>query len=132
MELFFAYGTFRVGSGHEMQRWLTAHAALIGEASVRGVLYDLGGYPGLVVETAAPDAVRGDVYRLHPETTAETLRQLDAYEGCGPGSPEPHECRRTRIQVRLDGGESVDAWVYVLRDVRGLERIPSGDSTARH
>lgn len=132
MDLIFVYGTLRAGYAHETQTLLGRRADLVSGASVRGVLYDLGDYPGLVVGASDTDSVRGDVYRLHPPTADETLRLLDAYEGCGPDDPEPHEYRRDRVPVRLDSGESTKAWAYVLvRDVRGLQRIPSGDYSAR-
>lgn len=76
----FVYGTLRRGLGHPMARWLLAHAAYVGPATVTGQLYDLGPYPGAVL--ARGGRVVGEVYRLRHGSPV--LAALDAYEGCGP------------------------------------------------
>ena len=128
VDYLFVYGTLRSVSANEMQGLLRQHAELVAGADVRGTLYDLGEYPGLVADREASATVRGEVYRLRPDAAQQTLRELDAYEGCGPDDPEPHEFVRAQIPVRLDTGGVVEAWAYLLtRDATGLRRIASGD-----
>jgi len=127
----FVYGTLRSALGHEMHRVLTHGARFIGDATVRGALYDLGAYPGLVTEGDDLERVSGELYALEPDDAEVTLALLDAYEGCANSDPEPHEYRRAIVQVRFNDGSQRDAWTYVLsRSHAGLERIPGGDYVA--
>jgi gamma-glutamylcyclotransferase (GGCT)/AIG2-like uncharacterized protein YtfP len=127
----FVYGTLRRALGHEMHRVLARGAHFVGEATVRGALYDLGAYPGLVTQGDHLDCVSGEVYALAPDNAEATLALLDAYEGCANSDPEPHEYRRAIVQVRFDDGSQRDAWTYLLnRSHAGLQRIPGGDYVA--
>jgi hypothetical protein len=53
----------------------------------------------------------GDVCLLNDP--ASSLPYLDAYEGCGPDDPLPHEFERQVVTVVLDGGQTVEAWAYI-------------------
>jgi gamma-glutamylcyclotransferase (GGCT)/AIG2-like uncharacterized protein YtfP len=127
----FAYGTLRKACGHEMHRVLEHAARCIGKATVRGALYDLGSYPGLVIAGDDVELVRGEVYALDPDRAQATLADLDRYEGCAAADPEPHEYRRETARVTLDDGTELAAVTYVLnRSHAGLTRIPGGDYVA--
>lgn len=127
----FVYGTLRKACGHELHGVLQRAARYVGSASVRGVLYDLGSYPGLVISGADLDRVTGELYLLHPDLADATLARLDAYEGCAASDPEPHEYRRDMVRVAWDDGLDLAAWTYVLnRPHVGLQRISSGDYLA--
>lgn len=93
---------------------------------MRGRLYQLGGYPGLV-PTSEPDAwVQGEVYVL--ENPSELLVRLDEYEGCGPDSGKPHEFVRDQREAVLETGESDLVWVYIYKGaIAGRDEILSGD-----
>ena len=93
---------------------------------MQGRLYRLDGYPGLKLSPSAEDWVTGEVYLLSdPEAT---LRSLDAYEGCGPEDPEPHEYERVEACALLEDGRTMDVWAYVYqRSVAENRRIESGD-----
>jgi gamma-glutamylcyclotransferase (GGCT)/AIG2-like uncharacterized protein YtfP len=121
----FVCGTLRHGADIEIARRLRASADWLGHATSRGRLYMIKDYPGFVPSEDA-EWVDGDVYRLRsPE---RILPELDQYEGCGPGDPEPHEYRRAVIAARLDSGDWVSAEAYLYtRDTIGLDRIQSGD-----
>ena len=55
------------------------------------------------------------------------LRWLDEYEGYVHGGGDRNEYDRVVCEVRLAGGETFDAWVYLLRRVPPAERrIDSG------
>lgn len=127
----FVYGTLRKALRHEMVGVLVREAHFVGEASVRGVLFDLGTYPGLVVNEQATGLVKGEIYALRAPSADGTLAALDEYEGCAPSDVEPHEYRRVLVQVTLADGRMLSAWAYVLnRALAGLTPIPSGDYVA--
>ncbi len=130
-ELLFVYGTLRADARHPAHRLLAAHAARVGPATVAGVLHDLGAYPGLVPGDAAGARVVGELWALRPELAAATLARLDAYEGCAPDDPLPHQYRRVRLPVRLDDGRSAVAWSYALAVLpRRPVLVPGGDWVA--
>ncbi len=111
LDRIFVYGTLRSTSHAPMAAEFARHAALIGTATIRGRRVDLGPYSGLVDAVGPDDIVDGEVWRLR--APAEYLPELDTYEGCGAGDPEPHEFRRVVRTATLDSGEPVEAWVYV-------------------
>jgi gamma-glutamylcyclotransferase (GGCT)/AIG2-like uncharacterized protein YtfP len=122
----FVYGTLRKGSRNSMHHMLAQGATLVGRARMRGRLFDLGEYPGFVPSDTVPEWVHGELYAL--ANSAQMLARLDAYEGCSPGDPRPHEFERLRREVRMESGASVQAWVYVYaRSVSGRAQIVSGD-----
>jgi gamma-glutamylcyclotransferase (GGCT)/AIG2-like uncharacterized protein YtfP len=129
-ELLFVYGTLRSDAGGPMARALGEKAKLLGRASFRGRLYDLGAYPVVVPSDDPGDVVRGEAWLL-PEAAA-TLAALDRYEGCSPEDPEPHEYRRARATVVGEDGRPLEAWIYLSAvPVDGLPRIVSGDWLVR-
>ncbi len=133
----FVYGTLRGAEAAAVahlapgdpRRMLARCARPIGEALFRGRLYDLGPYPAVVDSDHPSDRVRGEVHELVDRDRDRALRQLDSYEGCGPGCPEPTEYVRAVRPVRLTATGSIcRAWVYLYnRSPAGLRRIDSGD-----
>jgi gamma-glutamylcyclotransferase (GGCT)/AIG2-like uncharacterized protein YtfP len=86
---------------------------------VRGVLYHLGKYPGLILSNTA-GWVYGEVYRL---TDEQLLIELDEYEGSS--------FERVTVDALLDSGATEQCWVYIYRgDVSGHPVIASGDYQA--
>ncbi len=129
-ECLFVYGTLRRGTRSaaalDLRADLAVHATWRGAAAFQGRLYSLGWYPGVVPSPCREDRVVGDVYSL-PDPGL-ILARLDAYEGCDPGSPQPTEYVRRRQTVHLEGGEIIEAWVYLYNlPTLGLPRIASGD-----
>lgn len=110
MERVFVYGTLRKGAAQELRmaggRWL-------GKATVRGRLYRIDWYPGLVMDSAAGE-VAGDVF----EVSGSLLAELDHYEG--------NEYRRVFVETR---GDVVGfAWIWEwLGKTDEARRIRSGD-----
>ena len=83
----------------------------MGEGFVRGVLYDLGGYPGAVAdrEGERQDHRNGDGAAGR---RGHCLQQLDEYEGFDPRAPETSEYIRERQIVELKTGGTVECWFY--------------------
>lgn len=120
----FVYGTLRRSPAHPMHALLRESASLLGHARVRGVLYRVAAYPGLVLDAQA-GWVLGELYRVR---APDVLARLDEYEGAGPLDPEPHEYRRIRTVVQHLRGPKHEAWLYEYRwSTAGLPIIASGD-----
>ncbi len=127
-EFLFVYGTLR--RQLIQHQYLQHHTEFIAEASMRGRLYLLDGYPGAVDSTDFADTVLGEVYRIH-RTTA-LLAMLDDYEECSAKFARPHEYRRELRSVNLLDGRQLTAWVYLYNlDVRDLPQLVSGDFLGR-
>ncbi len=122
----FVYGSLRAGAGHPMHAVLAKAGTFVGRGRVRGHLLRIDWYPGLVRLDDVDDTVVGDLWSLDDPTA---LRELDAYEGCGPDAEPPHEFERRSTTVVLDDGRTLPAWVYVYAGPvpARLPRIPSGD-----
>jgi gamma-glutamylcyclotransferase (GGCT)/AIG2-like uncharacterized protein YtfP len=108
----FVYGTLRRGGSNHFRmdgaRFVTA-------ATVRGRLYHIDWFPGLVLDATA-GAIIGEIY----QTSSAVLEELDLFEGA--------EYRRLQTQVRLPDGQTVTAWLWEwLGPVNESRRITSGD-----
>jgi gamma-glutamylcyclotransferase (GGCT)/AIG2-like uncharacterized protein YtfP len=126
-ELIFLYGSLRRGGVRDA----TLHyqgAEFVAGAQVRGILYDLGRYPGLRLDPAA-NWVRGEIFAVTPET----LAQLDEWEEIDPAQPDVGEYRRVRAELSLPDESSKTCWVYEVAAARctGQPIIESGDWLAR-
>lgn len=73
----FVYGTLRRGEQRDITR-LRPAPRWVGQASVSGLMVELGTYPGLV--PGVPGQVKGDVY----EISAALEQQLDVIEEVWP------------------------------------------------
>ncbi len=123
----FVYGTLRRGCPTPMAEWLGSTASWIGMAQIRGRLYRLDGYPGLVPDENG-GLVQGDLFRLPDGAAGDALlARLDAYEECAPDCPAPHEYARVVLPV-LFQGTLIEAWTYIYRrPTDALDMIESGD-----
>jgi gamma-glutamylcyclotransferase (GGCT)/AIG2-like uncharacterized protein YtfP len=107
----FAYGTLQPPFAPAAVLRRLRDARAIGAATVRGTLYDLGRYPGLVRDATGRRRVRGTVIELPRPPRAEVLlRWLDRYEGAA--------FRRERCIARI-GQRRLACWAYVLRHPPG-------------
>ncbi len=122
----FVYGTLRRAFGHPMARLLPSNGRYIGDGVLDGLLYDVGAYPAAVAAEPGTGGVIGEVHVL--ERSRLVFRALDRFEGCAPEDPQPHLYVRQERDVRLDGGTSLTAWVYLYnRETGPLLQIPDGD-----
>ena len=92
-------------------------AERLGAAQVRGQLYDIGSYPGLV---AGQGLVSGELYRV----TSEHLWRLDAVEEMIPGNRAASLYWRDRIAVVTGDFAGQEVWAYLYnQSVDGLRPI---------
>ncbi len=82
----------------------------LGKGTIRGKLYDLGEYPGAVLEKGTTERVQGAVFEL-PDDPG-TLASLDQYEDFLPGHPENSLFVRSKTTVTLADGSQKRCWVY--------------------
>jgi gamma-glutamylcyclotransferase (GGCT)/AIG2-like uncharacterized protein YtfP len=116
----FVYGTLM--SGGENHLLLARKAELIGLGRMRGRLFLVDYYPGLVDSDDPAEFVVGEVWRL---SEPDILRELDDFEGCAEAPPLFIRASRA---VTVDGAGTLATWVYVYaRSIAGLRPIPSGD-----
>jgi gamma-glutamylcyclotransferase (GGCT)/AIG2-like uncharacterized protein YtfP len=96
--LVFVYGTLRRGSALSMSVRFP-DSKFIAEATVTGSLYDLGAYPGLLLNQSN-SLVFGEVY----EVDDETLKRLDDFEASS-------YYWRKQVEISLGAHRKV-CWTY--------------------
>jgi gamma-glutamylcyclotransferase (GGCT)/AIG2-like uncharacterized protein YtfP len=96
--LVFVYGTLRRGGAGAMSIRFPK-SKFIGEANVSGSLYDLGAYPGVLLNEST-SLVIGEVY----EVGDEILNELDAFEASS-------NYWRKQVEIAL-GADRKLCWTY--------------------
>jgi gamma-glutamylcyclotransferase (GGCT)/AIG2-like uncharacterized protein YtfP len=96
--LVFVYGTLRQGGVRAMPE-IFPDSKFVGTAKVSGSLYDMGAYPGLVLDESKPLVV-GEVY----EVDDGILNKLDDIEASS-------YYQRKQVEVSL-GNQAMTCWVY--------------------
>jgi gamma-glutamylcyclotransferase (GGCT)/AIG2-like uncharacterized protein YtfP len=90
--------------GYPLHEAIAGRTTYLESGSVRGMLLDLGQYPGLL---EGKGRVMGEVYRID---TPELLPMVDREEG--------YNFERYRTLVTVAGGRRVRAWAYRYRGPR--------------
>ncbi len=130
----FVYGTLmswaKGALGLNERKRLSREARSLGPATLRGRLYELGQYPGLIISNVDEDVVHGEVFELF--RPAVTLQWLDHYEGVRCERGELDDYRRETVEVTLADSAVVKVSVYVYRrSLRRARYLPSGVWQAR-
>ncbi|MDR3453242.1 MAG: gamma-glutamylcyclotransferase [Rhodoferax sp.] len=118
----FVYGTLRQGDDNDITRLLPA-PRYIGTATVMGVMYHLGGYPGVVLGAGAKAGpVTGEVYAIE----AALERRLDEIEELYPQQKDEYFKRLVPVQM---AGQRLLCVCYEInpRYTAGARVIASGD-----
>lgn len=118
-DAFAVYGLLRKGAsgfdGFGLERAFRA----IGPCRIPGVMYDLGGHPGLV---AGEGGVVGELFEV---ADPSVVAKLDAFEDYYPHAPERSRYLRRQIMLLTPARK---AWVYVWNQpVEGYARVDTGD-----
>ena len=106
----FVYGTLHPDHAPEEVADLVRRFEGVGKGTVAGTLYDLGSYPGAVLDESSRRSIAGTVFRL--PTGDDILPRLDAYEGFEPEAPERSLFVRRLHPVRLADGRELPCWIY--------------------
>ncbi|GAA4908454.1 gamma-glutamylcyclotransferase family protein [Mucilaginibacter defluvii] len=121
--LLFVYGTLLV-KHNQFAAYLQRHCTFISKGRTRGTLYDVGEYPGAIIDDSG-GYVYGSIYSIYKPD--EVLPILDEYEGISPNDLQPHEYVRLLTPVETDSGLT-NCWVYAYNwPVDGLKIIDGGD-----
>jgi gamma-glutamylcyclotransferase (GGCT)/AIG2-like uncharacterized protein YtfP len=120
----FVYGTLQPGDVGFAELAIETRVQCLGPAFVRGILHDLGDYPGIVL--AGSGLVRG---QLIQPLDMDVLPLLDKYELYDPYDPKESEFLRLRT---LAGPRLLSCWIYVYNwTVTDSPVIPGGDWSRR-
>ena len=123
----FVYGSLRSGFRNPVYEYLTKYFHLLGEAVVKGKLYDQGEYP-VAKATTEEKFISGELYSINnPLEFSWAIGQLDDYEGLNTEEGETPLYKREEV-IAYQNGEPHTAWIYWFnRDVTGNPEIESGD-----
>ena len=115
----FVYGSLRRGGCNDITR-LQPSPQWGGGARVRGTLYHLGRYPGLLLR--GQDTVVGEVYAI----AAALEARLDAIEGIRPGPEDEYRKREVDVELR---GCTLRCLIYEINPayIGPASRIAHGD-----
>jgi gamma-glutamylcyclotransferase (GGCT)/AIG2-like uncharacterized protein YtfP len=130
MEQLFVYGSLRSGFKHPAYQYLASYFDYVGDARVRGTLFDLGTYPAAVPDPA-DHWIIGELYHLKADQDFEwAIEQLDDYEGLHVEEGEQPLYRRELATV-YTADHTTRAWIYWYnQSVADKAIIESGDTLA--
>ncbi|MDZ4794507.1 MAG: gamma-glutamylcyclotransferase family protein [Bacteroidota bacterium] len=123
----FVYGSLRRGFHSPVYEYISRFFKFIGEAKVKGKLYDMGSYPA-GISTEEDSYIVGELYQAKNEHEFSwAIGQLDDYEGVSVEADEIQLYRREIAQVHINV-EITPAWIYWYNgEVTGKTAIASGD-----
>jgi gamma-glutamylcyclotransferase (GGCT)/AIG2-like uncharacterized protein YtfP len=120
--ILFVYGTL-LQPGNEFAAYLNKHCIYFKPAKIKGLLYDVGEYPGLIIKVDKPYWIHGSLYHIDEKA----LKLIDSYEGYGDTEELPNLFKREEHTLLTGDGE-IDAWLYLYNlPVDGLNLITSGN-----
>ena len=120
----FAYGTLAEKPPAEISA-VVGQLKFIGEGYVFGRLYDVGEYPGAVLDGGTRSRVFGKIFQLSSDRSV--LKQLDTYEGFDPTHPGTSLFVRKRASISRPKQPPLRAWIYEYnKEVGSLPLIKSG------
>ncbi len=123
-ELLFVYGSL-LNADNEFAVYLNNSASLFSTGKIKGKLYDIGDYPGAVIDPNENYEIKGSIYKLN--NPPDALKILDDYEGFGDGRAQPNLFVRKFLPVETIN-RTVYCWVYLYNlPVDGLPEIKTGD-----
>jgi len=123
----FVYGSLRSGFRNPVYEYLTKYFHLMGEAVVKGRLYDLGEYPAAAA-TNDEIFISGELYSINnPLEFSWAIGQLDDYEGLNVEEGEKALYKREEVTAYIQG-QPHKAWIYWFNgEISGKPEIESGD-----
>jgi gamma-glutamylcyclotransferase (GGCT)/AIG2-like uncharacterized protein YtfP len=125
----FFYGTLLPSMASRELNKTVQRLRWVGRASMPGSLYDLGDFPGAILDANSSGRILGEVHELPND--AGVLAVLDQYEEFDPTDPAGSLFIRVRATATLEDGRKLPCWVYQYnRDPGTAQQIASGDYAA--
>jgi gamma-glutamylcyclotransferase (GGCT)/AIG2-like uncharacterized protein YtfP len=123
----FVYGSLRSGFRSPAYEYISRYFDLVGDAKVKGELFDLGDYPA-AIPGSENKFIIGELYSIrHVNEFSWAIGQLDDYEGVNVELEEKQLYHREIAEVYIDN-RVTHAWMYWYSgDVRDKPLIESGD-----
>ena len=120
----FVYGTL-LDNRNEFAIYLKQNCSFYTDGKLKGLLFDIGEYPGVVLQTDTGGFVYGDVFQINSVDT--TLKILDEYEGFGNNELQPNEFIRKIEEINTPLG-LLKCWIYLYNlPFDSLKPILSGN-----
>jgi gamma-glutamylcyclotransferase (GGCT)/AIG2-like uncharacterized protein YtfP len=124
-EYLFAYGTLLDRHAASEVAPVIERLKPVGRGYIFARLYDLGEYPGAILDRSQRHKVFGRIFELPVDTGV--LERLDAYEGFNPRNRARNLFVRKRTMIKRPNRRSLHGWVYVYnRDVNSSPIIQTG------
>ena len=126
----FVYGSLRSGFNNPAYTYISKYFTLLGNAYVKGKLYQLTEFPA-GVPTDDNHLIKGELYTIKvPTECSWAIAQLDDYEGVQAEEDETPLYKRVLTTVQINGVEE-QAWIYWYNgSVEGGVLIEGGDLLA--
>ncbi len=123
----FVYGSLRSAFHSPAYEYVSRYFNLVGEAKVKGVLFDMGDYPA-AIPSVNEEYIIGELYVIKNQNEFPwAIAQLDDYEGVLVEAHESPLYRREIAEI-IHTGTIIPAWIYWYNgDVSGRTPIGSGD-----
>lgn len=123
----FVYGSLRSGFRTPAYQYLTQYFHLVGDAVVKGKLFEKGDYP-VAVSTNEDKFILGELYAINdPAQFSWAIEQLDDYEGLNVEAGETAMYKREAVAVYVEG-QSSPSWIYWYSgDTQNRNEIETGD-----
>ncbi|MBS1620871.1 MAG: gamma-glutamylcyclotransferase [Bacteroidetes bacterium] len=123
----FVYGSLRSGFKSPAYEYISRSFELIGEAKVKGKLFDMGSYPA-GIPSRDNSFITGELYVAKGSDEFHwAISQLDDYEGVNVEPDVMQLYRRELTEVYLNKTVT-HAWIYWYNgDISGKKLIASGD-----
>jgi gamma-glutamylcyclotransferase (GGCT)/AIG2-like uncharacterized protein YtfP len=120
----FVYGSL-LDDRNEFAIYLKANCSFVCNARFKGILYNIGDYPGAVFNDDQGFYVYGKLFEI--DDIENTLEVLDDYEGFGDNYAKPNEFVRKIREVETSVMGPMRCWVYLYNlSVDGFKQILSG------
>jgi len=120
----FVYGTL-LNADNEFAIYLKNNCSFYADGKFKGLLYDIGEYPGAIADDQYAGYVYGNIFMMSDAISA--LKYLDDYEGFGPEQEQPNLFVRKIVGIESEKG-IISCWCYLYNlSVDGLPVIVCGD-----
>ncbi len=126
----FVYGSLRSGFQSPAYNYISKYFTLVGNATAKGLLLDMGDYP-VAIPTNEDKFIVGELYNItNIEAFDFAIAQLDDYEGLNTEEGEASFYKRSVEEIYINN-TTEKAWVYWFTgNVANKQIVDSGDVLA--